>query len=174
MDALNNKANALASLTEPVKPAFYKDLGVSGKPINYELISITATQNTTSNTTIAYNEIIKIYYKALVIAPNDTTVLTNKGIAFYKMKRYNEAIQIFNRGLKINQNDSGCLYNKGLVLELLGRQTEAGKYISIAQAKDPTYSGGLINKGPAIAADLASAIYGIFRLFLFCMSYNYL
>jgi len=116
VDALNNKANALASLTEPVKPAFYKDLGVSGKPINYELISITATQNTTSNTTIAYNEIIKIYYKALVIAPNDTTVLTNKGIAFYKMKRYNEAIEIFNRGLKIIKMTLVASIIKGLSL----------------------------------------------------------
>ena len=125
VNALNNKANALASLVESVEPIVYDDNNAFSMQINYKLIPAVTTENTTANIAIAYDEIIKIYDRALAIEPNDITVITNKGIAFYNLARYNEAIEIFDQGLKIDPNHVGCLYNKGLVLEELGKYAEA-------------------------------------------------
>jgi tetratricopeptide (TPR) repeat protein len=162
VDALNNKANALASLIKPVEPVVYYDNDAFTMRINYQFISPVTIENTLANTTMAYyEEMIKNLDRALELDPNDTTVITNYGIVLYNLTippRYNEAIEMFDKGLEIDANHAGCLYNKGVVLEKLGRDAEATQLKDMAQEIDPTYSGDRINKRSAVATVLESPI----------------
>jgi tetratricopeptide (TPR) repeat protein len=157
--ALNNKANALVSSIEPVEPVVYYDNDAFTMRINYQFISPVTIENTPANTIMAFEEIIKLYDRALAIDPNDTIVITNKGIVLlYNLTSPNEAIEMFDQGLEIDPNHVGCLYNKGVALEKLGRGAEATQYKDRAQEMDPTYSGELIDKEQAVATELRDPI----------------
>ena len=151
VDALNNKANALASIGESVQPAIYYE-EQSLVQTNYVFLNNAEIKYISTNpSNNVYEESIKLYDKALSISPNDVVILVNKGIAFLKLERYPEANQEFDKALSIEPEHAGGLYNKGLVLEKLGNAAEAAEYKTRAQNIDPTYVGSLINKPPAVS-----------------------
>jgi tetratricopeptide (TPR) repeat protein len=156
VDALNNKANALASLGESIQPAVYygEQLVVRA---NYIFLDSTETKSVSGNTSNYLEEAIKLYDRALSLDPTDVDILVNKGMALLKLEKFQEANGVFDQGLNIDSDHVGCLYNKGTALEKLGRDSEAVEYRNRAQAIDSTYTGESIYKSLA-ASDLKSAI----------------
>jgi Flp pilus assembly protein TadD len=90
VDAINNKANAIASSGESIQPAVYYG-EQSLMQINYVFLNSAEIENVSANAFDNLEEAIKLYDKALSIAPNDVDILVNKGIALLKLERYTEA-----------------------------------------------------------------------------------
>ena len=103
----------------------------------------------------AYEMAMKYYDKALSLDPNNTDILTNKGIILMKLEKYDEALVLFDGILHIKPDSVGALYNKALSLDKLGRYEEATKYYAAADRIDPNYKGEFVNRlsvSPSIAA----------------------
>lgn len=108
-----------------------------------------------SNKTQAYEMAMKYYDKALSLDPNNTDILTNKGIILMKLEKYNEALVLFDDILHIKPDSVGALYNTALSLDKLGRYEEATRYYAAANTIDPNYKGDFVNRlsvSPSIAA----------------------
>lgn len=106
---------------------------------------------TSSNTTLSnnksrmYDKAMKFYDKALSINPNNTNIMTNKGILLIKLAKYDESLVLFDNILHMKPDNVAALYNKGVALDKLGRHQEAMKYYTYAYKIDPHYKGDFIN-----------------------------
>lgn len=86
-----------------------------------ELIQIGAEFSQTGN----YTNAIVYYDKALVIDPDDSNVLVNKGDALTNLGIYEEAKQCYDKVLSQNPNSSMALYNKACIMALKGEPDES-------------------------------------------------
>ena len=102
--------------------------------------------NKTSDKTIAYEQAIVFYDRALTVEPNATDTLTNKGLILIELLRYEEAIDVFDKILSIDPKNVDGLYNKGVALERVGLIEEADRYYDIVYELAPGYMPQLINR----------------------------
>ncbi len=72
-----------------------------------------------------YSSAIICYDEALVIDPDDSNVLVNKGDALTNLGIYEEAKQCYDKVLSQNPNSSMALYNKACIMALKGEPDES-------------------------------------------------
>ena len=72
-----------------------------------------------------YEDAIKWYDEALVLAPNDVNVITDLGVCYYYTNRPDKALELFNRSLKIDPKHTKTLLNVGIV-KAFGKQDLQG------------------------------------------------
>jgi len=72
-----------------------------------------------------YLSAIICYDEALVIDPDDSNVLVNKGDALTNLGRYEEAMKCYDKALAQNPNSSMALYNKACVIAMQGEADES-------------------------------------------------
>ena len=99
-----------------------------------------------------YTEAIPYFDKALVINPNYTLALNNKGAALYGLGIYNQSIAYFDKVLSINPYYTTALYNKGAALSKLGIYNESIAYFDKVLAIQPTNALALAGKKLDLAA----------------------
>jgi tetratricopeptide (TPR) repeat protein len=98
-----------------------------------------------------------IYYydKALLIDPENTQALVNKGFALDSLEKHEEALTYYDKALLIDPSDVDALNNKGYALENLGKYKDALFYYEKALEIDPGYTLARENK-EALTAKLTS------------------
>ncbi|HEX2390092.1 MAG TPA: tetratricopeptide repeat protein, partial [Casimicrobiaceae bacterium] len=72
-----------------------------------------------------YDDAIKWYDEALVLAPNDVNVITDLGVCYYYTNRPDRALELFNRSLKLDPKHTKTLLNVGIV-KAFGKQDLQG------------------------------------------------
>jgi len=72
-----------------------------------------------------YDDAIKWYDEALVLAPNDVNVITDLGVCYYYTNRPDKALELFNRSLKLDPKHTKTLLNVGIV-KAFGKQDLQG------------------------------------------------
>ena len=72
-----------------------------------------------------YPQMMDYYTKALLMSPNNISVLNVNAVSLGFLKRYDEALICCNKSLKIDPNNISAWTNKGLILNGLKRYDEA-------------------------------------------------
>ena len=72
-----------------------------------------------------HEEALAVYEKALLFAPDDTSLHNSKGLALYDLQRYSEAINAFDCISVFDSKDHRTHNNKGITLIHLERYAEA-------------------------------------------------
>jgi len=72
-----------------------------------------------------YLSAIICYDEALVIDPDDSNVLVNKGDVLANLGRYEEAMKCYDKALAQKPNSSMALYNKACIIAMQGEADES-------------------------------------------------
>lgn len=155
VDALNNKGNALAKLSESnnIKPTAYHDWQPINKPYSYVYFAFYNDIVASIPNYGIYKDAIQTYDMALSITPDATDILGNKGIVLIKLGYYTEAIKIFDRILSIDANSVIGLYNKGTCLDKLGQHIQAKELHDKALKINPNYTPDYQNRVALVSND---------------------
>ncbi len=160
VNALNNKGNAIAKLVESmnIRVALFKYdpnnhygfFRISYNNLNYDYaqyyFALSSSHSNFYHNPVNLEYSLRIYDKALSFQPNDTGILTNKGIVIIKLKRYDEANNVFDKILRIDHNNVAALRHKGIVLKKMGNTDDVHTYEDQALQINPNYTPNLINK----------------------------
>ena len=88
------------------------------------------------------DEAIQYYCKALKLAPTDSSLLYNIGMAHAENKKYNDAIHYFTKSIELDMDilhsSSTVPYNIGLIYCKINMFNEADQMFKIALQVDPT------------------------------------
>lgn len=72
-----------------------------------------------------YSGAVQDYSKALVIKPENPSVIINVGMVYYIMEDYETAIQFFNRALKYSPDNKAAFYNRAMANYNLKKYSES-------------------------------------------------
>jgi tetratricopeptide (TPR) repeat protein len=100
-------------------------------------------------------EAIMYYDIVLVLAPNDTGALYDKGLALDVLGLHGDAITYYDKVLSVWPDNINALVNKGRALADLGRYYEAIEYFDKVLALDP--SNVLAAENKELAEELAES-----------------
>jgi tetratricopeptide (TPR) repeat protein len=75
--------------------------------------------------------------EALRLAPNDTSILNNLGLACTKQERYTEAVSFFRKAIELKPDDPNPHSNLGIAYEKMGQQEAAEREFRAALALAP-------------------------------------
>ncbi len=92
-----------------------------------------------------YDEAILFIDKSLQNDPNNTEILTNKGIALNKLGHHKEALTYFDHVLSIDPRFVPAINNKANILATLGNFHDARSLYVLAQEIDPEHHSSKIN-----------------------------
>ncbi len=92
------------------------------------------------------------YDEAVRLAPDEPTILNNRGTTLGRLGRYEDAVKDFDRALRVVPRDQVALANRGLALLGLGRVKQAMEAFTTAIDQDGVLAvNALMNRGTALA-----------------------
>lgn len=74
-------------------------------------------------------EAIRYFERALLIQPNNDSLLFDLSVCYFNEKQYTKAMAVTERILRVNKNDPKALYNKAMILATEGNTVEAERVL---------------------------------------------
>ena len=98
-----------------------------------------------------FNEMVKLWTKAVNLRPDYTFAYYNRGLAYANLKQYDDAIADYSHAITLDPNDANAYNNRGLAYANLKQYDDAIADYSHAITLDPTYAKAYYNRGIAYA-----------------------